>query len=169
MEKADRVGDLEVHQNLPYQQRMWKLQRVGWGLMGLVVWLAFLGLFGKGWLSSSSITNSEGNLRVDYERFLRHQAKSEITVHVRPGKGQQVIHLGLNKDYLQSIEVMNIVPQPEKTELRQDGLTFIFPVQSLDQFEKIHFFILPKNAGTAQAQLRLENQDPLVFSQFVYP
>ena len=45
--ETDRVGDLEIHQDLPFQRRSWTVQRVGWAIMALVV---LAGLLGGLWL-----------------------------------------------------------------------------------------------------------------------
>jgi hypothetical protein len=43
-----RVGDLEVDQNLEFEKVFWRAQRIGWGVVALVVLAALLGVFGNG-------------------------------------------------------------------------------------------------------------------------
>jgi hypothetical protein len=45
---TERVGDLEVNQDLDFQRHVWWFQRIGLVGMALVVVAALLGLFGGG-------------------------------------------------------------------------------------------------------------------------
>jgi hypothetical protein len=49
-----RAGDLEVEQDLDFQQRTWALERAGWIVMLLIIAAALAGFFGGGPLSPTT-------------------------------------------------------------------------------------------------------------------
>lgn len=59
MAKIQRVGALEISQDLDFQRRTWVVEQVGWGVMALVVLAALLRLNTRitralcGWIRSS--------------------------------------------------------------------------------------------------------------------
>ena len=58
-----RVGDLQIHQDLCQERREWKIQRVGWLLMALMLVAALAGLLGPGPLSSTIAEDSRSTGR----------------------------------------------------------------------------------------------------------
>jgi len=52
-DKFVRYGDLDLDQGYDHQQTIWTIQRVIWGVIGLLILLAFTGLFGGGPISKA--------------------------------------------------------------------------------------------------------------------
>lgn len=48
VEQNEQKSDLELTEDFTFEQREWKVQRLGWLIMGLSTALALLGLFGPG-------------------------------------------------------------------------------------------------------------------------
>src|SRR3954451_15271805 len=80
-----RVGDLEVNQYDDTHGRAWDLQRPAWGVMAAIVASALLGLFGDGPLSSVTVGEPDGPLRLEYDRFGRSQSETLLRVRLAPG------------------------------------------------------------------------------------
>jgi hypothetical protein len=74
-----RSSQLQIDEDLAFQRREWKIQRVGWGAMALVIIAALLGVFGTGPLSNATLER-EG-LRLEYERFCRFAAANGYRFH----------------------------------------------------------------------------------------
>jgi hypothetical protein len=51
MTRLQRLGDLDVAQNLAFTRREWLLRRIAWALVALTLLVALSGLFGGGPLS----------------------------------------------------------------------------------------------------------------------
>ena len=58
---SDDPGDLQLEQDLVLQQRTWRVQRIGWVVLALIVLCGTLGLFGGiGPLNSTSTQAADG-------------------------------------------------------------------------------------------------------------
>lgn len=53
MANLKKVVDLQIEQDLKFQELMWRLQRVSQVILALLVLLALLGLFGDGILAKA--------------------------------------------------------------------------------------------------------------------
>ena len=84
-----RLGELDTTEDPVFERRQWRMERIAWTLLGVVVLLALTGLLGAGGpLSTTHAVSADGSLRVEYPRFARRQAESDITLHVAvPGDG----------------------------------------------------------------------------------
>ena len=129
MSSIKRVGDLDIEQDLDFQQRSWRVQRAGWIAMALVTLLALLGLFGSGPLGNATAGEEGAPLRLEYGRFVRLGAPSHLRVHIGPGTTPNgEAHLWLSRAYLEEIEIQRITPEPDRVEAGPDRLTYIFLV-----------------------------------------
>ena len=76
--------ELEFEQDLSFQRREWSIQRAGWLVMATIVIAGLIGLFGAGPLSSA---NAEaGPLQLQYSRFERRHAPSELDRVAKPSR-----------------------------------------------------------------------------------
>ena len=74
MGRKSQPQDIDLDQDIDFQQRSWKVQRVGWGLMVLFVLAGLSGLLGTGPLSNVTDGDEGGPLWLEYQRFGRLQA-----------------------------------------------------------------------------------------------
>ena len=79
------MGDLEIEEDLAFQDRSWRAQRVAWVLMSCLLVLAMLGLFGTGPLSSATVGEPGAPIWVEYERFGKFRDRMTVRVHLGPG------------------------------------------------------------------------------------
>lgn len=61
LEKGDRVGDLEVPQDLGFQRRACTFERIGWVAMTLVLLAAIVGVWGEGPLAQAEAVSRDGS------------------------------------------------------------------------------------------------------------
>jgi hypothetical protein len=112
--KARRQGP-EIDEDLDFQRREWRAQRVGWALLSVFLIGATLGVFGGGGpLSSTKARADDGRLRVEYERFVRVGASSEITIETGTAlrEGDAGFEVTLGRDYFDAIDIERAVPEP---------------------------------------------------------
>ena len=75
-----QVEDLQVGEDLAFQERQWKVERIGWALMALIALAGLAGLFGGGPLSAATVGGDNLPLEVMYGRFVRHRTPTELTL-----------------------------------------------------------------------------------------
>ena len=66
-----KTDGLEITEDMSFQNLTWKIQRIGWVIMFILVLLALLGLFGDGLLADTTAGSSEAGLSIEYPRYER--------------------------------------------------------------------------------------------------
>jgi len=162
-------GDLGIEQDLRFQQRMWVVQRVGWGVIACVLVAALLGLLGSGPLSSRTLDSPQGGFRLEYERFLRHHTLTRLHLSVYlKGQPRQEVRVWCDRTLIEHFEVTQIVPPPVKVDAAAESLTYIFPLtDQVDQLVII-FSLEPESFGLLSGRIGV-GDDSLYFRQLVYP
>jgi hypothetical protein len=180
-EQIQRVGSLEVEQDLGLQQRMWRVQRVGWGVMALLVLAAAAGLTGSGPLSQTSAATPGGALRLDYDRFLHAEGLTTLQVHLgennlgesnesgtKSGEGQR--RIWISRAYLEKVPIERSVPEPERVEVGADRVTYVFAEAPAGApAARVTFYGSVTTLGRVEGQIGLPEGPSLRFQHFVYP
>jgi hypothetical protein len=128
---ASSGHELELEQDLEFQYKSWRVQRVCWVLIALIVLAALLGLMGTGPLSAETRRAADGLFELEYERFVRMQAPSRLRVNYTP----QAVQAGearvwLDRSYVERTRLEAVVPQPLRVEIGEDRLTYVFAAQN---------------------------------------
>ncbi len=147
----------------------WRVQRVGWVVLALVVVLALAGLFGTGPLSWSSVSADDGSVVVDYSRFGRDGGPTTLDVRVAPAAvdGDQVL-VWVGHDLLRGLEIQQITPEPSSQTTVDGGVVLTFDVEigaGLDA----SIAATADRPGFRRGTLGLVGQDPLELWQLFYP
>lgn len=165
-----RVGDLEIEQDVQYAEREWTAERVGWGLLLLVVALALAGLFGNGPLSWTTIKSSQGDLDVAYERFGRRGGSQELTVRTTADAARNgTWELFFSLDYLNALQVTSITPEPESVAADRGGVRFTFSQASPRADLEVTFAVTPTELLSQDGDISLPNGAELTLRQFFFP
>jgi hypothetical protein len=168
-----RVGDLEIDQDLGYQRRSWRVQRIGWVAMFAVVAAALAGVLGSGPLSRSTATAAAG-LDVEYQRFARYQDPVKLTLRLHPGvTGAERVRVSINREFLDHSRIEGILPQPEAQEAGDDRVVFVFRMAAPGTPMTISYIMSPERVGPLDAVVRVGTGgagSPAVrFRQWTYP
>jgi hypothetical protein len=157
---------------LAFQRRVWRVQRVAWVLMALVVVAALLGLTGSGPLSRKSVTSANGAVRVEYDRFLRRGATTTLRIHATPASSETTrLAVWLGRPYLEEVTINGVQPTPEGVQTSHDRVTWSFAVSARDPGAPLTVTIrlVPEAIGRLRAAVGLGAGPGLGFSQWVYP
>jgi hypothetical protein len=161
--------NLEVGQDLGHEKRAWRVKQASWILMVLAVLAALAGAAGSGPLSHRVLTHP-GSLSVEYERWIRFTGPHELVLHFASGAATGAsARVWLGRDYLEGMEIENVVPEPEHVEAGADRLVFVFPLVSPGNATTVTFHLKPHHIGPTTATAGLEGKPPLRFRQFVLP
>ncbi len=168
MGSVPRVGDLEVSEDMAFQRREWTAERVGWALLGLLVVAAVLGLFAGGPLSNAT-AGGGGDLRVEYDRFLRLKAPTSLRVRLPAGVASEgKVRLAVSREYSEAMQVNQVTPQPDSVETGATEVVYVFSVATPDEPTAVEFelhsdelWVVPAAVSTGGGRAE--------FSHFVYP
>src|SRR4051812_33932540 len=82
--RQDPPRDLEISHEMPFHEQMWRLQRIGWALMGALMLIALLGFLGPGVFARTTAGERGAPLQVEYERFARAANSYLMRVRLAP-------------------------------------------------------------------------------------
>ncbi|UYZ64640.1 hypothetical protein [Hymenobacter weizhouensis] len=170
--KPNRYAGLEIDAEDEFQRRSYRVQRVAWVVLALVVVAGLLGLFGSGPLSHAQATHPGGRLRVEYERFGRLDAPLLTKVFVAPGTADADgrVRLWVSKDYLNRVAGDGLSPIPEATLTAADHVVFVFRLTDARQPVDVTFYLSTEKTGFLRGKIGLVGRpDTLSIRQFIYP
>jgi hypothetical protein len=168
LSKAQRVGDIEIEQDLDLERREWTVERIGWVVMILLVIAALAGLFGSGPFSVGRARVS--GLEVEYRRVERKNAPTTLTVHLEEGAATgEEVRLWLARDFVDSVEIKRVTPDPEAVISGAERDTYVFRVEETGNPGSVVFHYEPDQTGLRAAKLGVEGQAELAFTTFVFP
>lgn len=168
MATVRRVGDLEISEDKQFQQREWKMERIGWVLMMLLVIAGFLGLLGGPGLFSDA-TAAAPNLQVRYSRFAHLLEDTSLRLWATPVESEDTVRISISNTLLEDVRIEGIVPEPESVEAASDHVTFSFQLQAPNEEAVVTFYLNPTRPGTKQGWLGIDGDSPVELSLFVYP
>lgn len=163
-----RHKDLDIEEDIELEHTNWKMQRVGWVLMTLLIIAALLGFFGKGGLAivnNKTAGDSETGLEVEYEKFLRRGAPSELTVSLA-GESASVKQIRFSKDFFDRVRVEQVIPEPAEVIMEDEGISYYFNLSGNNP--QIKFYLKPMKMGNMHLLVQQQNKQ-VSLSQFVYP
>lgn len=156
----------EIGEDLVFQQRNWRAQRVGWTLLGVLIAAGLAGLLGRGPLSNVNAHGGKG-LEVEYERFVRHGAQTDVRVRVtQPPAGH--VRIAISRAYLDSLNLQQVVPSPTQVQSSGDYLVYVFDLVGNGPMQA-RFVIQPEEIGAHVARIAIDDDSHVLIRQFTYP
>ncbi|MGE5602105.1 MAG: hypothetical protein ACM30E_03585 [Nitrososphaerales archaeon] len=170
MAKNKRVSNIDIDQDLEFQDREWRVQHIGWVVIWVLLGAALLGAFGKGPLAYAQASDPGQALTANYTRLERYRAPTTIEVIVGPGQLQGgKVTLTFDRQFVDRIDIARVDPEPSAVKSDANRIAYEFEVE--DASAPVHIFIDYEfeHFGMSQAQLGLEGGPEIVLRQFVYP
>lgn len=170
---AERLHEWEsrtfpVREDMKFQRRYWMFQRFAWVGLGALIVAMILGLFSNGPLSRITADADSGAFAVNYQRYYRLGAASDLTLRLGP-RAARDLTVRFDQALLRSFALETIRPMPVRSEADANALVFTFRVAS-DGGGDIRFSIRPTRAGRAQGEITLgPSGDAVTLETFVYP
>jgi hypothetical protein len=168
MAQTHRVGSLQIDQDLEFQRKEWTAQRAAWLVALLILLAGFVGLLGGGPLSHAEA--AAGPLRLEYDRFARTRAATNLEARVDPGAAANgAVRLWLDRDFLDKVDIERIIPQPVEAQTSGDRVVYRFAAPDADQPAVISFDLQPMEPGAVRGQMGLVAGPEIAFTYFIYP
>jgi hypothetical protein len=152
---------LQLNEDIGLHIKGWKIQRIAWIVIIILLVLAALGLFGTGPLSHRTVSKNGDTLK--YEHFGRFQSQTELEFTVNKENG--VTQVVFPQAYIDNFQIERITPLPEKTEMLHRSIVYTFDITDRG---KIIFYMIPQTNGTIKGTVAVNN---IVFDllQYIYP
>jgi hypothetical protein len=158
-------SELDLDEDIAQQRTVWRLERIGWALMALLLLATLAGFTGHGPFSERTVGSTEAGFTVSYNRFERYAAATLLTLHLGDDIGSET-RLRVSQDFLRRVEVLRVDPVPEHVELDTEYLTYVFATRAPGM---IVFHYEPASVGRMEIGIGLDDRPLLTLQQFVYP
>ncbi len=170
MSSIPPIAGLEITQDLAVQYRTWKIQRMGWAAMALIILAALAGLFGSGPLARTAVVDDQQLVRLEYNRFGRYQDESLLKLELTPKATQtHRVTVKVDRNYWTSHAIEQIAPEPMTSSAGFDGFLYTFEVDSQNAPAAIIVRLRPEYLGSLDGHIRVNDQGSLTFEQFIFP
>jgi hypothetical protein len=105
---------IEVADDMAFQRRSWRVQRLGRWLVFAFVGVALTGAFGGGGLAKVQAISPDGRVAVEHRRVLRNEADAHVAVRftVPDNAGNPV--LWMSESLLAAFELEGMTPRAER-------------------------------------------------------
>lgn len=170
MPETERVGSIEIEQDLDFQRRSWTVQRVSWIVMLLIAAAGLLGVFGGGVVADAT-AGDRNELLVDYERLVRMSGAEKLAISFgeRAPRAGATVSLWLDREWLSRHKVHAIVPEPESTSVSADRVTYHFTAKPGAPPSKVEFDLETMAFGSIRGKAGIPGGSTVTFNQFSYP
>ncbi len=160
--------DLDIQDDLPFQFRHWKWQRVGWWGIACVLSAGLLGLFGHHPFSRTTAQTEDGMLVVTYDRFGRAASEAEIFLAVTSTTHDEgTCRVWFDADYLDAVRVVSVSPLPVRGEARQGGREFV--IQTDGSRATVLLSVQFHTFGMIRGQVRIDDDHAVTITHVVWP
>ena len=103
---------------------------------------------------------------MEYDRYLRRQAPTEVKVTLTAPASETAKELQFSRDFYDKVQVEQVVPEPTNVMTHESGISYQFAGTASRM--PITFYLRPKHMGTQVIQVQA-GKSRVSFSQFVYP
>lgn len=168
-EQPRSIHDLEAQDQLRHQRREWIAERIGWGVMALLLLAGMAGLLGQGPLSRDDETSADGKLSLEYERVHRVHAPACLRIRIEQSPSGGPVQLAIARSFDDATIQDEIVPRPSRVESGDGELVYFFDVTGDQPEQLIELRYQYDQFGRFDHALGLRGQEPLRFRQIILP
>jgi len=169
MATTSAQAGLEIDEDIQQQRKVWRIEKVSWCVMVLLMIAALSGLLGHGPLSSATLGDSASGMLVQYEHFERANAPASFRIQLASQDQTTNARISLGNEFFSKVAVSRIEPAPAEVEVWPDHLTYVFLRPEPGSAADIIVHYKPLDFGSVEVELGLEGYPKQAFSQFVYP
>jgi hypothetical protein len=161
-------NDIAVGEDVEFQRKWWKFEKVVWAVFIILVLLDLAGAFGRGPLSEAHLVTADGAVNVSYERIERTGTPSTLRVRFKDSAiHNNQIHLWASENLVSKLGNKQIAPQPATSTVGDGGLLYTFPATS--QPAEVVFSLQPAAPGLYDLSLGIDSSSDLHFKILVMP
>lgn len=161
-------GAVAVGEDLDFQRKWWRFEKIVWGFFALVLIADLTGLLGRGPLANAERRASDGTLDVKYERVERANTSSILTIlpqasAVHDGK----LQIFVSDSLLKQLGTQRVIPEPEVSAVGGGGVTYTFAASA--QPMTVQLELKPSFIGSHLFTVAVPGGRPVQAKAFVLP
>jgi hypothetical protein len=165
----ETTQSIEIDEDLPFQRKLWRVERAGWITMALLLCASMLGLCGSGPLGRAERGDGGGGLLVQYDRLTRHQTSTQLLVRVRRTRGQAIVRVALDRAFLDGVELERVLPEPEHVQASGEQVVFAFGNDVQAPQMTASFYLRPVDIGPRTTRVAVPGIARVQLTQWVFP
>ncbi|WP_426957876.1 hypothetical protein [Muricoccus radiodurans] len=100
-----------VGEDVPFQRRNWRFQRIGWGVMAGIVLLGLIGGLGNGPVASATARPESGGFTLDWERVQRAGNEARLVVTLDASAGPELA-VRVEGELADAMDLVGVEPIP---------------------------------------------------------
>ena len=148
-----RRVELQLSDEMPRHEREWKIKRVCWAGMALLLSAGLMGLLGSGPLSSATLI-SENGLQLKYDKVARFEAPSIFELTIPAGK--EPVSIALNDGFLVRVQIERIEPTPAEMALADGKHVWTFRRLESNEKSKLRVVFRPVRYGRVKGEIGVQ-------------
>lgn len=156
---------LELEDNVEHHRLFWRIKRVIWVLMLVIVITGLSGFTGGGISSQRTVIND--GLAVTYERYSRKASIIPFQIHIENISSDTFL-LKFNNDYLNKFLIKNISPAPLFTVAGQNSRSLYFLKERSSSKVDITIHMKSEEIGNVYTMVETDNAK-LNLKQLILP
>ncbi len=161
-------GGLQMEGDPAFQRRMWRVERVGWVVLAILVAATVAGLIAPGPLSHRTTGTPGSAIWVEYDGLGQVLRPTTARVHLRAPPADHEAELVIDGRLLDRMEVQGIVPEPLRTEGGPDSVRCVFRCEEPGGSITVRVQLRPQKPGVTRGWLR-SGGERVEMKQFVTP
>ena len=158
---------LQIAEDLSFQRRTWRFERIGWAAFCLVILAGAVGLFGGGALGDVEARSADGSVTVTHPRFARRQSPLELVVRAASAEGE--LRIWFTEQYLAELDIERVTPPPERVELGAARIEYVFPWRGAPGMVSVTFVLEVQRPGFVRGEVGSGEGAGVAVRHFVYP
>lgn len=162
-----RSREYPVNEDMGYQLKVWRFERVGWYVLVLLVILTLLGLFSRGPLSTREVQSGDGRLGVEYEFFHRNGSVNPLVIHLK-GQPNEMLAVEFGGDWMEGFSIETQQPQPLRSAGSGQGMKLWIQADAQGQ-ASVYLSTRGDGLGFYHSRIALPGGAVVDFDQFIYP
>lgn len=164
----DAPCTLELDTDPAFQERWWRVERVAWLAMGLIVLAALAGLTGAGGPLSRGQAQA-GAATIDYPRIARWQSAEDATIRFAPDASGEVDVL-LSPAVAEAFDVEAMQPDAVRASTTAEGHRLTFDLGDGRGSKSVTLSLRPDQPGLpAQGTVRIGDAPPATLRFMILP
>jgi hypothetical protein len=159
--------DYPIREDMTYQLKVWRFERLGWYMLVLLMFFGLIGLFSRGLLSSRDVHSADGNIRVEYEMFHRNGSMNSMKVSVS-AKPETEIELDLSGEMLEGFSIESLQPEPLRSRSLSQGMRLWLQADNQGQ-ATLYLTLRGDGLGFFRSHVTTPDSLGVTLDQFIFP